>query len=134
MPQIEYKPDWVADLVDIPSFFDQSPESRDRNAKQSIEALEQTYGYATFNDNKYCVLSNWKRAWFFRRAEVRGRKTLHYAKVELNSPLGSSMLKAFVGMVLLARHDWFHSSPTPCTPPPSRHLSTGKDGQKAQER
>lgn len=120
--------------MDLPHFFSQSPESRDRNARQSIEALEQIYGYATFNENKYSVLSNWKRAWFFRRAEVRGRKTLYYAKVELNSPNGSSMLKAFVGMVLIARLDWSHSSATPCTPPPSRHFSEGNDGRKTQRR
>ena len=29
------------------------------------------------------------------------------------------MLKAWVGMVLLAENDWFYSSPTPSTPPPA---------------
>ena len=58
---------------------------------------------------------------FLRRAEISNRKTLEYYLVELNRagrPI--SMLKALVGMVLLAEDDWFYSSPTPSSGPRGR--------------
>jgi hypothetical protein len=63
-----------------------------------------------FNNNKYGILTNWKRAWFLRRADIPGRKTLECYCVELDRrghPI--SMLKAWVGMVLLADNDWFYA-------------------------
>ena len=49
----------------------------------SNEALEQLYGYMTFNNNKYEVLSNWIRTWFLRRVESG---TLEYAgPIELDA-------------------------------------------------
>jgi hypothetical protein len=75
------------------------------NDRQCVEALQQIYGYMTFNDNKYGVLSNFRRAWFFRRVEGGG--TLQYAgPIDLdNSATSPSILKAFVGVVLLAERD-----------------------------
>ena len=90
-----------------------------------MHALEQTYGYMTFNNNRFGILTNWKRALFLRRAETPDRRTLEYYLVELNR-LGQpiSMLKAWVGMVLLAEDDWFYSSPTPSSAPPGRTFGT----------
>ena len=82
----------------------------DAPSTRSLRALQQTYGYMTFNNNKYGILSNWKRALFLRRAETPDRKTLEYYVVELDGPL--SMLKAWVGIVLLAEENWFYASPT----------------------
>jgi hypothetical protein len=48
--------------------------SRNKNEKQGIDALEQLYGYMTSNNTKYGVLTNWMRAWFFRRMEEGDRK------------------------------------------------------------
>jgi len=61
----------------------------------------------TFNNNKYGALSNWTRAWFLRRVETDGRKTLEYAgPIELQGSASSlSMLKALVGLVLLSQDD-----------------------------
>jgi hypothetical protein len=87
--------------------------------QQSLDALEQVYGYMTFNDNKFGILTNWQRAWFLRRTETPQRKTLEFYLVELdgpNSPI--SMLKAWVGMVLLANDNWFYASPALYSPPP----------------
>jgi len=62
----------------------------------------------TFNNTRFGILTNWKRAWFLRRAETPDRKTLEYFLVELNeSSPPISMLKAWVGMVLLSEDDWF---------------------------
>jgi hypothetical protein len=91
----------------------------DARGRQSLEALEQIYGYMTFNENKFGILTNWKCSVFLRRSETLGRKMLEYHVVELNR-LGHpiSMLKAWVGMVLLVQDDWFYASPTPCSGPP----------------
>jgi hypothetical protein len=79
----------------------------------------------TFNNNRFGILSNWQRAWFLRRAETPDRKTLEYFVVELDGPRPSiSMLKAWVGMVLLAEEDWFYASPTFSNHPPARNLET----------
>jgi hypothetical protein len=60
----------------------------------------------TFNNNKFGILTNWRRALFLRRAETSDRKTLEYHTIELDKPGQSiSMLKAWVGMVLLAEDD-----------------------------
>jgi hypothetical protein len=93
---------------------------RDTPSTQSLHALEQTYGYMTFNDNNFGILTNWKRALFLRRAETQDRKALEYYLVELGGPL--SMLKAWVGMALLARDNRFYASPTPSQPPRDRHF------------
>lgn len=98
--------------------------------KQSVEALFQLYGYMTFNDNKYGILSNLTRAWFFRRIETSAGGTLECARIELNGG-PTTMLKAFVGIILLAEKHWFHSSPTICSPPSSRFFDNDtKTGKK----
>jgi len=51
-------------------------------------------------------------------SDTSDRKTLEYYLVELAGPtLPISMLKAWVGIVLLAEDDWFYASPTPSAPP-----------------
>ena len=83
----------------------------------------------TFNDNKYGVLTNWDRAWFFQQVETADStgKTLHcYGPVALNATSGPSMLKSFVGIILLAdgEANWFHTSPTISNSPRNRHFNT----------
>jgi hypothetical protein len=82
----------------------------DAVTEQSLDTLQQIYGYMTFNENKFGILTNWQHALFLRRAETPDRKTLEYYLVELDGPI--SMLKAWVGMVLLVEDDWFYASPT----------------------
>ncbi|KAF8966457.1 hypothetical protein BDZ97DRAFT_1657681, partial [Flammula alnicola] len=117
---VEYKTWWVADLKDLPAAFEGT--RCDSLSRQSLEALQQIYGYMTFNNNKYGILTNWKRAWFLRRAETSGRKTLEYYLFKLGGPI--SMLKAWVGMVLLAEDDWFYASPNPDSASPSQTFGT----------
>jgi hypothetical protein len=79
----------------------------------------------TFNNNKFGVLTNWKHALFLRRAETSDRRTLEYYLVQLDGPgQPISMLKAWVGMVLLADADWFYASPTLSPAPLSRNFAT----------
>lgn len=85
----------------------------------------------TFKNTKYGILSNWERAWFLRRVEKDGRKTLEYACVELDGFASSpSMLKALVAMVLLAENDWFYASTTLSISPPTRFFGDSRAAQK----
>lgn len=79
----------------------------------------------TFNNNKFGILTNWQRALFLRRAETSDPKTLEYYTIELDGPgQPISMLKAWVGMVLLAEDDWFYASSTTSSAPPGRNFGT----------
>jgi hypothetical protein len=121
----------VADLVDISTAF--GGDRDDIMSRQSLEALQQVYGYMMFNNNKFGILTNWKRALFLRRSETSDCKTLEYHVITLDrvgQPI--SMLKAWVGMVLLAEDDWFYVSPTPSTPPPDQ--SFGNSAKAWKER
>ena len=118
---MEYKAWWVADLVDRLAAL--AGTCHDTLSRQSLDSLEQVYEYMTFNNNRFGILSNWQRAWFLRRAETDHRKTLEHFVIELdeqNPPI--SMLKAWVGMVLLAEDHWFYTSLTPSNPPPARYF------------
>ena len=86
----------------------------------------------TFNNNKFGILTNWKCALFLRRAEVAGRHTLDFYTVELDGNQNISMLKAWVGMVLLAEDDWFYASPTLSSAPPDRTFGTTVTAQEHQ--
>ena len=88
----------------------------------------------TFNNNKFGILTNWRRALFLRRAETSDRKTLEYHTIELDEPGQSiSMLKAWVGMVLLAEDDWFYASPTTSSAPPGRNFGISKTAWKERK-
>ena len=105
MVQAEYKTKWAAPLADLPGYF------RQRNPgileRQSTDAVYQLYGYMTFNDNRYGILSNLEYAWFFQRVE--GGQTLrYYGPIGIDPTSKPSMLKAFVGIILLAENAWFH--------------------------
>jgi hypothetical protein len=114
---VKYKTEWVADLRDLFGVFSKS--SRNVNEKRSIEALEQLYGYMRFNNTRYGILTNWTRTWFLRLMEEDDRKAVECAgPIELYGSVQSpSILKAFVGITLLAEHHSFYASPT-LSPPP----------------
>ena len=142
MQQIEYKSIWAAPLQDlfrIFGVFRQNPRGLNVLERQSMEALQQLYGYMTFNDNKYGVLTNWDRAWFFQRVETAdstGKTMQCYGPVDLDAGSQPSMLKAFVGIILLADSEatWFHTSPTLCDSPRGRHFDTNRSGCRACDR
>jgi hypothetical protein len=121
-------------LDDLKGYFDLPAENRDRNARQSIEALEQIYGYMTFNHGRYGGLGTWEKFYFFRRVECADRRTLQFAgpiKLLNNRPShkNPSILKAFVAMILLSNKDWFYASPTLCQGLPARHFSDTDTGR-----
>ena len=125
-------------MVDLPTdHARRHDKKRDTDTKQSYDALQQIYGYMTFNKIKYSILTNWQRVWFLRHAErsetsvTSQCKTLDYHLIEFdNQPI--SMLKAWVGMVLLANNNWFYASPTTSPPPPTQHFGTSMTAQTDQ--
>lgn len=124
----------MADLLDLPATFEDTCNNTPLS-QQSLDALHQIYGYLTFNDNKFGILTNWKRALFLCRAETVDRKTLQYYLLELDGSSPSiSMLKAWVGMVLLAERNWFYASPSISAPPPSRHFGSTTAAKKDQKK
>ena len=66
----------------------------DTLSQQSLHALEQIYGYMSFNDNKFGILTNWQRALFLRRAETSDGKTLEYYTIELDVQSSPTYLDA----------------------------------------
>ncbi|KAF8347604.1 hypothetical protein F5887DRAFT_1072595 [Amanita rubescens] len=120
-------------LEDLPAYFRRKAHKNANlnvRERQSIDAVFQLYGYMTFNDNKYGILSNMQYAWFFQRiletADNEGKNLQYYGpiKFDVDSDHSPSMLKAFVGTILLAETDSirFHSSPTPAKAPDDRYF------------
>jgi hypothetical protein len=119
--QVEYKTKWAAPLEDLVVYFRRN-DPHNALEQQSIEAVHQLYGYMTLNENKYGVLSNMQHAWFFQRVETAGckGKTLQYygpIDLDIDSVHSPSMLKAFVGIILLAETTptWSYPPPDPTT-------------------
>ena len=117
----------MVDLKDVVA----SIGTRDALRPNSWHALQQIYGYMTFNNNRFGILTNWERALFLRRAEVDGCHTLDVYAIELDGEQHISMLKAWVGMVLLAEADWFYVSPTLSSAPPNRTFGTTPTAQES---
>ena len=121
-----YKTWCTVDLEDVFAVSIGTPNTLRPN---SGHALQQIYAYMTFNNNKFGILTNWKHALFLRRAEVDGRHTLDIYGVELDGSQHISMLKAWVGIILLAEADWFYASPTISPPPPNQTFGEADHAQ-----
>ncbi|KAF8333725.1 hypothetical protein F5887DRAFT_1259819 [Amanita rubescens] len=131
---VEYKTKWSAPLENLPEYFQRRAQEIPRLARQSIDAVFQLYGYMTFNENKYGILNNMECAWFFQRVETpegQGKTLQYYGPISFDSVRSPSMLKAFVGTVLLAETAWFHSSPTSANVP-STTATRSRDAAIAQ--
>ena len=139
MGQAEYKTKWAAPLQDLPTYFQRRAGNLPRRERQSVDALFQLYGYMTFNDNKYGILNNMEHAWFFRRVETpngRGKTLEYYGPINFDSDHSPSMLKAFVGIILLAEtasSTWFHSSPTSANAPQGRYFGGSIAGDRGRD-
>lgn len=129
MVKAEYKTKWAAFLDDLPGYF-QRKDRRNVLERQSIDAVHQLYGYMTFNEIKYGVLSNMQHAWFFQHienADHKGKTLQYYGPIDIdvNAVDSPSMLKAFVGIILLAEiaSTWIHTSPASAKQPPGRYFN-----------
>jgi hypothetical protein len=130
MGQVEYKTKWAALLQDLPRYF-QRNDRCNVSERQSVDALHQLYGYMMFNENKYGILNNMQYAWFFQRVEtanIEGRTLQYYGPINIDadSAPSPSMLKAFVGIILLSETEstWSHTSMCADEGPPGRYFGT----------
>jgi hypothetical protein len=122
--QEEFKPEWVADLRDLPASL-QAFNTNDcpMPDRQCVEALQQIYNYMTFNKNKYGILTNLTCAWFFQQVE-NGHTLFYTGPINLQNSYGSlSMLQAYVGIVLLTEKQSLHASPVLNARPPNQVFS-----------
>ena len=117
MGQLEYKTKWACVLEKSPEYFHEfRRKGTNVQARQSVDAIFQLYGYMTFNDNKYGILNNMEHAWVFRRIETadsEGKlcsttgRSISSLMIEMvhsdNLPTKPSMLKAFVGTICLPK-------------------------------
>ena len=147
--QLEYKTKWACVLDNLPECFQEYRRKGQRGtnvlARQSVDALFQLYGYMTFNDNKYGILNNMQHAYVFRRIETadsEGKTLQYYGPINFHDSVYStkpSMLKAFVGIILLAENPktastWFHSFPTFSDAPPARYSGISFTGTAFHQR
>jgi hypothetical protein len=86
-----------------------------------------------FNNNKYGILSNLTWAWFFRRIENSAGGSLECAWIKLDDG-PTTMLKALVGITLIAEKHWFHSLPAMCSPPSDRFFNNDATASRADHR
>ena len=91
----------------------------------------------TFNEIKYGICSNIQYAWFFQRVETADGevKTLQYygpININVGSVQSPSMLKAFVGIILLAEisSTWFHTS---ASAPPGRYFGVSQTATRIRD-
>ncbi|KAJ3327122.1 hypothetical protein HDU76_012347 [Blyttiomyces sp. JEL0837] len=78
-----------------------------------VTAIEQLYGYMTFNSLRYGVLSNFDHTLILER-DVANPKTMRIA-----GPFkpGQQVVRALLTVIRLANLDYFHVSPTLSSPP-----------------
>ena len=129
---MEYKTKWAAPLADLPAYFQRNARKIVKE-RQSIDAVFQLYGYMTFNENKYGILNNMECAWFFQRVETadsQGKTLQYYGPInfDVDSVHSPSMLKAFVGIILLAEavSTWFHTSQTSAKGPSGQYFGSSR--------
>jgi hypothetical protein len=99
--QLEYKTKWACLLEDLPEYFREfwrkgreGTNVQAVQARQSVDAVFQLYGYMTFNENKYGILSNMQHAWVFRRivtADSEGKTLQCYRPISFKDSNNSKM-------------------------------------------
>lgn len=87
-------------------------------------------GQLTLGD--FGILTNWKYTLFLQCAEVAGHHTLDFYTIELDENQDILMLKTQVGIVLLAKADWFDASPILFSSLPDQTFGTTNTAQRHQ--
>ncbi|KAI8588159.1 hypothetical protein BDZ88DRAFT_508288 [Geranomyces variabilis] len=106
---VEVKTDWA--FPQLGSVVAEWPAAQ-RNPKSKLaRVIHQVYGYMTFNNLRYGVLTNYEKTWFLRRINVP-----QGGRLEVSDPFAysstSTLFQAWVTITLLAENNWFYSSPT----------------------
>jgi len=105
----EWKTPWAVALDDIMKSYRQSVNVQN--------AVNQLYGYMTFNYTRYGILSNWTHTWFFRRGrpnDDQGGILQIYGPVSWEARSRSSLLICYCAIIAASHRDgnWLYASPT----------------------
>ncbi|KAJ3157561.1 hypothetical protein HDU86_003213 [Geranomyces michiganensis] len=117
---IEVKTDWAFPQRN-PILADW-PAARSQSTSKLTRAIQQLYGYMTFNHLRYGVLTTYNQTWFFRRVDVPvgGGLEVTDAVPHTNA---EALVTAYVTVALLAESSWFYASPTTSPAPVQRFPS-----------
>ncbi|KAI9002821.1 hypothetical protein BC832DRAFT_108620 [Gaertneriomyces semiglobifer] len=115
----EVKTPWAFDVVDI--LQEWTLNGNDVKSKV-FRAISQLYGYMTFNQLRYGILTTYNSTWVFRRSSSAQGGVLEVS--ERFTPVsqnGRPLLEALFTVITLAEENWFYASPThsPAPSPPA---------------
>ena len=105
---VEAKPWWSFEIFD--NVVDQYKEDTENNPtapdSKLVKALQQIYGYMSYNYMRYGILTTYNCTYFLRR---KGGSTLCISKPNL---IGPGILKCWLYVLFQAYQEGFYSSPT----------------------
>ncbi|EPZ33223.1 hypothetical protein O9G_001192 [Rozella allomycis CSF55] len=142
---IQVKTPWaMGEVGDIIATYQRESQLKEYHHKKIFKAVNQVYGYMSVNSHKYGVLTNFNCTWFFERGFtdkeggcLRVSRPFYHDTIlpGLCGDIGIkfNIISAFLGIVLLSHHNWFHVSPftTPnSTPKVHRKLKNKNYGVK----
>ncbi|KAI8999201.1 hypothetical protein BC832DRAFT_226509 [Gaertneriomyces semiglobifer] len=117
---IEFKTPWA-----FPRTTDLAATYRTSGARSKYRrAVNQIYGYMTFNHHRYGVLTTYNETYFLRRSVCDDGGCLQVAgPFTFNTSTPFTVLEAYTTMLLLCIDSGFYVSPTSSSPVPSIPLS-----------
>lgn len=124
---IEVKPWWSFDCID--DIVEQYHEDIGKEAKDTkvVKALQQLYGYMSYNYMRYGILTTYKSTYFLRR---KGNSTLAISKpIPLNSG-NLTILQYWLFVLCKSHQEGFYSSPAGNPFDTIFYTSTGKPFQQ----
>ncbi|KIM84180.1 hypothetical protein PILCRDRAFT_6462 [Piloderma croceum F 1598] len=126
---------FAADMLNLKIFFDLSEQDRDQNTRQSVDALEQIYGYMTFNHGRYGALVG---PFPFNRAFLQPGAYVSFKLRKLHFGSGALLVLATgnrFGWLKKGSASFQIVSVNPQSfGPPERHFSDTKTGDPMYER
>ncbi|KAJ3022653.1 hypothetical protein HKX48_005583 [Thoreauomyces humboldtii] len=122
---VEFKTPWAFDVTDIIAAYTAEVKETPvgKPPKRVAKALSQLYGYMTFNDHRYGVLTTFDRTWFFERAGERSGRLRVAGPFAFNDD--SKLLVGYLTLLRLVDERWFYASPTASPRPASKGSSAG---------
>ena len=104
---VEAKPWWSFEIVDdVVGQYKIDTEHSSTQDSKLVKALQQIYGYMSYNYMRYGILTTYKCTYFLRR---KGESTLCISKPNL---IGPGILKCWLFVLFQAFQEGFYSSPT----------------------
>ncbi|KAI8816557.1 uncharacterized protein EV422DRAFT_289204 [Fimicolochytrium jonesii] len=113
---IEFKTPWA-----FPKQNDIVTAYRNSHPKSKVRrAIDQIYGYMTFNHHRFGVLTTYEETYFLqRKGSQLGGQLQIVGPFGYNKSTPFTVMEAYVTLLLLAMDKWFYASPT-TSPSPSR--------------